>query len=188
MWLLGLLYTSCLKILRHSIPRTVDASNTTELILDCEYVYDSNDMMLVVKWFHNSSPEPIYQWIPERKVRHVGELLKQRFDMNFSINPNDEFSKYRAVKLRHNITVDLSGNFSCVISSIAGQDLRQGQMVVYGKYLILTQPHCLINMSRKQILFALNHKIIVFFKMFFVLFMSYKVNHIRKRNSHQNCL
>ncbi|CAG2171358.1 unnamed protein product, partial [Oppiella nova] len=127
----GLLYTSCVKILRHSIPRMVDASNTSELILDCEYVYDANDLMLVVKWFHNNSPEPIYQWIPDRGVRYVGELLRQRFDMNFSVNPNDIYSKFRALKLRNNITVDLNGNFSCVVTSLAGQDGRQGQMVVY---------------------------------------------------------
>jgi hypothetical protein len=122
----------------------VDASNTSELILDCEYVYDSNDLMLVVKWFHNNSPEPIYQWIPDRGVRYVGELLKQRFDMNYSVNPNDIYSKFRALKLRNNITVDLSGNFSCLVSSLAGQDGRQGQMVVYGKCTFHSR-NCVIN-------------------------------------------
>ncbi|XP_054168591.1 uncharacterized protein LOC128965838 [Oppia nitens] len=127
----GLLYISCVKILRHSIPRMVDASNTSELILDCEYVYDANDIMLVVKWFHNNSPEPIYQWIPDRGVRYVSELLMPRFDMNYSVNPNDLYSKFRALKLKNNITVDLNGNFSCVVTSLAGQDIRQAQMVVY---------------------------------------------------------
>ncbi len=138
------LQTHAVKILRHSIPRMVDASNTSELILDCEYVYDSNDLMLVVKWFHNNSPEPIYQWIPDRGVRYVGELLKQRFDMNYSVNPNDIYSKFRALKLRNNITVDLSGNFSCLVSSLAGQDGRQGQMVVYGKCTFHSR-NCVIN-------------------------------------------
>lgn len=125
------------KIIRYSIPRMVDASNTSELILDCEYVYDANDLMLVVKWFHNNSPEPVYQWIPDRDVRYVGELLKWRIDWNYSVNPNDVFSKFRALRLRNNITVDLNGNFSCIVSSLAGQDIRMGQMVVYSKCTLL---------------------------------------------------
>ena len=112
----------------------VDASNTSELILDCEYVYDANDLMLVVKWFHNNSPEPIYQWIPDRDVRFVGELLKSRIDINYTVNANDDFSKFRALRLRNNITVDLNGNFSCVVQSMAGSDGRQGQMIVYGMW------------------------------------------------------
>lgn len=114
----------------------VDATNISSVTLDCVYSYDPGDVKLVVRWFHNDSPEPIYQWIPEPDRRYVGELIRPYFDMNFTVS-NDRFSKYRALRFnlkRNTLThpVALSGNYSCVISSIANQDSRQSQMIVYG--------------------------------------------------------
>lgn len=119
--------------MHHSIPRNVDGNNVTALTLDCLYVYDANDVKLVVRWFHNDSPEPIYQWIPEAGIRYVGELIKPYFDLDYKVS-SDRYAKFRAIRLvGRRLPVTLSGNFSCVISSIANQDSRQGQMVVYGK-------------------------------------------------------
>ncbi|KAJ6221495.1 hypothetical protein RDWZM_000040, partial [Blomia tropicalis] len=119
-----------LKIIHYSIPRMVDATNSTPVTLDCVYNYDPGDVKLVVRWFHNDSPEPIYQWIPEPDIRYVGELIRPYFDMEYKVS-GDRYSKYRALRLSHKLPVSLSGNFSCVISSIANQDTRQGQMVVF---------------------------------------------------------
>lgn len=123
-----------LKILHYSIPRMVDATNASVVTLDCVYSYEPGDVKLVVRWFHNDSPEPIYQWIPEPDIRYIGELIRPYFDMDFKVN-DDRYSKYRALRLTHagHLPVSLSGNFSCIISSIANQESRQGQLVVYGK-------------------------------------------------------
>lgn len=111
----------------------VDCTNSTGVTLDCLYSYDPGDVKLVVRWFHNDSPEPIYQWIPEPDIRYVGQLIKPYFDMDFQVN-NDRYSKYRALRLNSStLPVTLSGNYSCVISSIANQDSRQGSMILYGK-------------------------------------------------------
>ncbi|XP_075591308.1 uncharacterized protein LOC124491470 [Dermatophagoides farinae] len=130
----------CVKIIQSSIPRMIDARNNTILTLDCSYSYDSGDVKLVIRWFHNDSPEPIYQWIPESNIRYVGQLIRPYFDMNFTIN-DDQYSKYRALRLniislRQEqsmivVPLSLSGNYSCVISSIANQDSRQSQMIIY---------------------------------------------------------
>lgn len=134
----------CVKIIQSSIPRMIDARNNTILTLDCSYSYDSGDVKLVIRWFHNDSPEPIYQWIPESNIRYVGQLIRPYFDMNFTIN-DDQYSKYRALRLniislRQEqsmivVPLSLSGNYSCVISSIANQDSRQSQMIIYGSCL-----------------------------------------------------
>ena len=125
---------SGVKILHYSIPRMVDCTNTTSVTLDCLYSYDPGDVKLVVRWFHNDSPEPIYQWIPEPDIRYVGELIKPYFDMDFQVS-DDRYAKYRALRLNSTrLPVALNGNYSCVISSIANQDTRQSPMVIYGMF------------------------------------------------------
>uniref|UniRef100_A0A6P6YA58 Uncharacterized protein LOC113796306 n=1 Tax=Dermatophagoides pteronyssinus TaxID=6956 RepID=A0A6P6YA58_DERPT len=130
-----------LKILHSSIPQMIDATNlssSTAITLDCSYSYDSGDIKLVIRWFHNDSPEPVYQWIPESNIRYVSELIRPYFDHNFTIN-NDNYSKYRALRLnllqlqqQRLLQIQLlSGNYTCVISSIANQDSRQIQLIIY---------------------------------------------------------
>ena len=117
------------------------------IVLDCEYIYDPGDVKLVVRWFYNDSPEPIYQWIPSSDNRYVGELIRPYFDMNFQVS-EDQFTKYRAIRLvpaatqatnattiqqRRMLPIALSGKYTCVISSIMSQDSRQGNLMLYGK-------------------------------------------------------
>lgn len=134
-----------MKIVRQWINQTVDITNRSinSLILDCDYHYDSIDEKLVVRWFYNDSPEPVYQWIPESDSRYVSELLKEYFDMNFQIG-DDRFKKYRAIRLmpfgslqsnngHTTFPMHLAGNYTCVISSIMSQDSKKGSIVFYGK-------------------------------------------------------
>lgn len=125
----------------------IDATNlssSTAITLDCSYSYDSGDIKLVIRWFHNDSPEPVYQWIPESNIRYVSELIRPYFDENFTIN-NDNYSKYRALRLnllqpqqQRLLQIQLlSGNYTCVISSIANQDSRQIQLIIYGLFFVV---------------------------------------------------
>ncbi|OTF81435.1 hypothetical protein BLA29_006281 [Euroglyphus maynei] len=107
--------------------------------MDCDYQYDPDeDIKLVVRWFYNDWPEPIYQWIPESdNNRYIGKSIRKYFDMNFQIG-DDSFTKYRAIRLMPppspsllSFGLELSGNYTCVISSIMSQDSRQGQLVFY---------------------------------------------------------
>ncbi|KAF7490300.1 hypothetical protein SSS_03795 [Sarcoptes scabiei] len=126
-----------LKILHYSIPRMVDLNNVTSITLDCSYSYDPGDVKLVIRWFHNKSPEPIYQWIPEPDIRYVSEMIRPYFDMEFQIN-QDRYGRYRALRLDLQRSrsifgppISLSGNYSCVISSISNQETRESQMILY---------------------------------------------------------
>lgn len=101
--------------------------------MDCDYSFEnSKDTQLVVKWFFNDDPFPIYQWIPEHNRRSTSPRFRDRIDINYSIPNGQPLTKYRAVKLL-NPTTDLSGKYTCEVSSLFGQDTKQRTMVVYRK-------------------------------------------------------
>lgn len=57
--------TSGLETVNIEGPRVVLNGSTPQLVLDCEYditEYDKNS--LVIKWYYNRQPFPVYQWIP----------------------------------------------------------------------------------------------------------------------------
>lgn len=108
--------------------------NGTEdsIVLDCEYIYNENDFRLVVKWFFEDNLEPVYQWIPELNKRHTSGVLKNRLDMDFSVNTVDAYSRFRALRISKPST-ELSGKYTCLVTSLAGQDSREQKMTVFGK-------------------------------------------------------
>ena len=141
-YLFNLDVTYSVKIVHHSINNTIDGGNSSaSILMDCDYIYDPGDIKLVVRWFHNDSPEAIYQWIPSSDNRYIGELLRPYFDLNFKAS-EDRFTKYRAMRLvatqqmgssTNGLPMALSGKFTCVISSILSQDSRQGQLTIFSK-------------------------------------------------------
>ncbi|KAH9368590.1 hypothetical protein HPB48_004059 [Haemaphysalis longicornis] len=117
-------------IRRLSVPRWVRNGTDTPVVLDCEYVYNENDLKLVVKWFFNDGLEPVYQWIPEMKVREAFGVLQGRLDDTYSVNSRDDYSQYRAIRILRP-TKELSGKYTCVVASLAGQDARYQDMTVF---------------------------------------------------------
>ncbi|XP_077484172.1 uncharacterized protein LOC144094127 [Amblyomma americanum] len=117
-------------IRRLSVPRWVRNGTETPVVLDCEYVYNENDLKLVVKWFFNDGPEPVYQWIPEMRAREAFGVLQGRLDDTFSVNSRDVYSQYRAIRIVEP-TWELSGKYTCVVASLAGQDSRHKDMTVF---------------------------------------------------------
>nr|XP_037279273.1 uncharacterized protein LOC119172321 [Rhipicephalus microplus] len=117
-------------IRRLIVPRWVRNGSETPAVLDCEYVYNENDLKLVVKWFFNDGAEPVYQWIPEMGVREAFGVLRQRLDDTFSVNSRDAYSQYRAIRILRP-TWELSGKYTCVVTSLAGQDARHQHMTIF---------------------------------------------------------
>lgn len=117
-------------IRRLIVPRWVRNGTETPAVLDCEYVYNENDLKLVVKWFFNDGPEPVYQWIPEMRVREAFGVLQGRLDDTFSVSSRDMYSQYRAIRILRP-TWELSGKYTCVVTSLAGQDARHQDMTVF---------------------------------------------------------
>ncbi|KAG8201667.1 hypothetical protein JTE90_012733 [Oedothorax gibbosus] len=126
----GLKVSHSVEIRRLSVPRWIQNGTEESVVLDCEYAYNENDLRLVVKWFFDENTEPVYQWIPELSNRHVSGVLKNRLDTDFAVNTADFYSRYRAIRIRRPST-ELSGKYTCLVTSLAGQDSREQVMTVF---------------------------------------------------------
>ncbi|CAH2991204.1 unnamed protein product [Chilo suppressalis] len=81
-----------------------------------------------MKWFFNGSANLIYQWIPPMRPQVIG-LLKGKVDLNFRIS-DIPIQAYRAIKILKP-TTDLSGNYTCVVSTFLKEDRQTRTMLVY---------------------------------------------------------
>ncbi|KAM3964254.1 uncharacterized protein ACR2FA_001741, partial [Aphomia sociella] len=125
------LLTQCIAVNITSIqvPSLVE-TGTEFVILDCEYSTGavSPGPGLVMKWFFNGSAGLVYQWIPPMRPQVIG-LLKGKVDMSFRIS-DEPLQAYRALKILRP-TTDLSGNYTCVVSTFMEEDRRTKSMLVY---------------------------------------------------------
>ncbi|XP_076325188.1 uncharacterized protein LOC143233136 isoform X1 [Tachypleus tridentatus] len=137
------------KIKRLSVPRWV-RNGTDHVILDCEYSYTVSDVRLVVKWFFKDQLEPVYQWIPGLEKRHVSGILLGRLNFNFSVDPSDRYSRYRALYILKP-TLEISGKYTCVVTSLASQDLRHKEMLVYAPAKNFSVSHSKVATSETDI-------------------------------------
>ncbi|XP_015920038.1 uncharacterized protein [Parasteatoda tepidariorum] len=118
------------QIRRLSVPRWVENGTESFVTLDCDYVYNENDIQLVVKWFFEENLQPVYQWIPELGVRHTSGILSDRLDLNYTVNTVDAYQRFRALKITQP-SIELSGKYTCLVTSLAGQDSRAQFMTVF---------------------------------------------------------
>ncbi|XP_013789815.1 uncharacterized protein LOC106473678 [Limulus polyphemus] len=127
---LGLKDSGALKITRLSVPAWLRNGSQESVVLDCEYDFTMKDNHLVVKWFLDNDPEPIYQWIPELGSRYFSYRLQGRVNLDYSVSPSNEYTRYRAINII-NPTTDLSGTYICNVLSRAGEDLQKKKMIIY---------------------------------------------------------
>ncbi|XP_076340313.1 uncharacterized protein LOC143240932 isoform X1 [Tachypleus tridentatus] len=119
-----------LSITSLSVPQVVENGTKEYVDLDCVYNFTEEDDQLVVKWYYNDDPNPIYQWIPELNSRRVSEKFQDRVDMNFTVSPTGKFTKYRGLRIL-NPTTEFSGKYSCHVVSLNGIDDAAKNMIVY---------------------------------------------------------
>ncbi|CAH1378668.1 uncharacterized protein [Tenebrio molitor] len=111
------------------------------VVLDCDYTLEESlDEGLVVKWFFNETPTPIYQWIPNKKPQELG-ILKGRLDLEYSAS-TDTNSVHRALHIIQP-GPDLSGDYTCFVSTFSSEDRKTKRMLVFvpEKRLELRQEH-----------------------------------------------
>lgn len=134
--LLHLLWTIPLGVLGVTItnlkvPSTVQ-NGSSGTILDCEYTLLPDEAQptsgLVIKWYFNSRPAPVYQWIPRQRPQDL-DLLRGRLDMNYTAN-NHAAMEHRALRIL-NATTDLSGEWKCSVSTFKNEDFMIKKMVVF---------------------------------------------------------
>lgn len=101
------------------------------LLFDCDYTYEPDvDDRLTVKWFRNEELEPFYQWLPQRDSRHLADWIRPLVDLDFVSDPSDPLKRYRSLLIRR-LSVNLTGSYTCLVSSLAGQDMRRASLLVY---------------------------------------------------------
>ncbi|GFG38349.1 hypothetical protein Cfor_10370, partial [Coptotermes formosanus] len=103
-------------------------------LLDCEYTLKPTEVAgnkfsgLVVKWYFNEGPSPVYQWIPGQKPQDLG-ILKGRLNLSHRAS-NHDASMHRALFIS-NPTTELSGEYKCVVSTFDDEDFMTKKMVVF---------------------------------------------------------
>ncbi|KAG5880128.1 hypothetical protein JTB14_037360 [Gonioctena quinquepunctata] len=125
--IIGLLETVLsVRINRLQVPEIAQLGDP--VVLDCDYTLEESlDDGLVVKWFFNEKPTPIYQWIPKTKPREMG-ILKGRLNLDYSAS-EDTNSVHRALHIIEP-GPDLSGNYTCMVSTFRGEDIKTKRMLV----------------------------------------------------------
>ncbi|XP_054258138.1 uncharacterized protein LOC128983036 [Macrosteles quadrilineatus] len=113
------------------VPQYV-VNNSGLAVLDCQYTLDPKDLQgdsgLVVKWFFNNGPAPVYQWIPSQRPQDLG-ILRGRLNLDHRASDNNA-TMYRALSIV-NPTTELSGEYRCAVSTFTDEDFMIEKMIVY---------------------------------------------------------
>ncbi|XP_054290379.1 uncharacterized protein LOC129005500 isoform X1 [Macrosteles quadrilineatus] len=113
------------------VPHEVQ-NGSDHVLLDCEYSLRPEELQptsgLVVKWFYNNSPAPVYQWIPGNKPQDLG-VLKGRLNLEHRASQHNG-TAHRALYILQP-TTDLSGEYKCAVSTFHEEDFMIKRMLVY---------------------------------------------------------
>lgn len=121
--------TSQLNIKKVEIPSSVRVGEDF-VILDCDYeLQNTSNKGLVVKWYYNNY-ELMYQWIYGSKPQAIESAAKY-IDLDYKAS-DDPNTMYRAMKLSKP-NIDLSGDYTCQISTFQDEEEAKGKMIVYCK-------------------------------------------------------
>lgn len=111
-----------------NIPAIVKVNDTDYIILDCDYdLENTSSKGLVVKWFFNTN-QVVYQWIYGRNPL-ADEPAAKYIDLTYKAS-DDPYTEHRAIKL-NNPGIDLTGEYTCVISTFADERTANASMIVY---------------------------------------------------------
>jgi hypothetical protein len=120
------------------------------VVLDCDYALNDDDYAtneekpgaLVVKWFFNNDPAPVYQWIHSKKPQGLG-VLNGKLNLEYRIS-DDNATMYRALQII-NPTTELSGEYKCTVSTFNDERSQTRKMIIYGKCRLFRKGLCCVN-------------------------------------------
>ncbi|XP_023349218.1 uncharacterized protein LOC111717983 [Eurytemora carolleeae] len=118
-------------IISMDIPQVAESGKS--LVLDCRFEYRAEEKdQLDIKWYFNSSPTPIYQWLPAMNTgpQVIDPRFTEYLDLLYTVN-GEKYEKHRALHLV-NVTHHLSGSYMCKVSSFLDEDFNQKNLMVYG--------------------------------------------------------
>ena len=63
----------------------------------------------------------------------IGELFARHLDLDYAVSDTrDRFKRHRALLLRRP-TLDLSGSYTCKVSTFTDEEIRRKSMTIYGE-------------------------------------------------------
>ncbi|XP_075223950.1 uncharacterized protein LOC142325809 [Lycorma delicatula] len=112
----------CVIITDLKVPPAVVNGSHNVVDLDCLYRLAPNDSGLVLKWFLNGGPQPVYQWIGGFRPQLLSPLQGRA-----NLSARGSTSSIRIYKP----TIDLSGDYECHVSTFHTEDYMLKRMVVF---------------------------------------------------------
>merc|ERR1711936_854892 len=103
-----------------------------DLILDCDYSYlESESDQLVVTWYYNNSPIPIYQWVPGLNIgpQVINPMFKYNLDLTYQAD-SDDLKKHRALYITKPDQT-FTGNYKCRVSTFLEEVTANMDVIVY---------------------------------------------------------
>ncbi|KAI5704720.1 hypothetical protein M8J75_008118 [Diaphorina citri] len=125
--------TECVLSIRDLVvPSVVQNGTKSSIVLDCDYEFEDPSAKegLVVKWFFNNNPTPVYQWIVGKKPQAFG-IFKNKLNLGHRAS-TDDFKVYRAMQIM-NPTIELSGEYMCLVSNFENEKSEVKKMTVFVK-------------------------------------------------------
>ncbi|XP_068914781.1 uncharacterized protein [Tenebrio molitor] len=114
------------KINKLQVPEVI--KHGASVILDCDFTLEDREEDLVVKWYFNKNKTLVYQWIPALKPQGLG-ILKDRLNLEYAASV-DANSVHRALHILKAVP-DLSGDYTCSVSTLQSEDIRTKSMLVF---------------------------------------------------------
>ncbi|XP_032664048.1 uncharacterized protein LOC116840836 isoform X2 [Odontomachus brunneus] len=125
-----LLMLECYSGARGSSIRSLDVplvvrNGTGPVDLACVYEIDDKENGLVIKWFHEAYQ--IYQWIPPMPPQDIGVIKGlAEYPVENLRDPNS-----RSVIRLKTVTIDMTGEYTCAISTFQDEASNSTKMIVY---------------------------------------------------------
>ncbi|KAJ0179576.1 hypothetical protein K1T71_005288 [Dendrolimus kikuchii] len=119
---------NAVKVVKIVVPEIIQYGVQDAVILDCDYTLGNDTSGLMVKWFFKNNARPVYQWIVSQKPQDMG-ILRGRVDLTYRAS-NDPLKLHRALRIVKPNT-DISGDYTCVVSTFMEEDSRTKQMIVF---------------------------------------------------------
>ncbi len=110
-----------------SVPKVVLNGSLPSVLLDCHYELNHSERDgLVLKWYLDG--KTVYQWIPPRRPVGLG-ALRGRLNLEYEMSPAP-YAKHRGLYI-HRPTTEMSGDYTCKVSTLQNEVSRSRRMVVY---------------------------------------------------------
>ena len=110
------------------VPPVVQNGTRDHVILDCPYELQPHEDGIVLKWYLNSKTVPIYQWIPPSHPQGLGSM-RHKLYLDYEISA-DPYKRHRALYIVEP-TVEMSGLYTCKVSTLENEASQSSTMVVY---------------------------------------------------------